>query len=430
MAAHHFGLSDVDLSEIARRSVLQSGFSAETKRKWLGDTASSSPHNASSSLFHCNNSKRTNVPRQRLRYRDKVLAQESQFLELIRMRGLADAQSGEQGCSAFKRVGERRQQSMLLSNQETYTGIKLAYRRERSAKDQVRSADFRNVFLLCSPLSRKDLNLALNMGQIYAYFFFYHSLHQEDHRDCVVKLRVAKKLREKYVSILETSSVRTVESKLAQSFPNQQSNSHSSRLVPRMSPEGLCVLVAETNDGNQKRADLSSSIDETSPNARAQALLDTPLRQTGARELPCDQDALIDSQHCLRDLPSAQEFAEVGFPPAHVSDYTAICWYTSGPRTADEPHRLWEYSGYTHYWRQDLAFVLELTKDTMLNELCGVRLRLMEARYNYHVLMNSRKEADAVRFSTLDHTKVYIQISRNQPIAHLSSFRLARPLLQ
>eukprot|EP00301_Raphidiophrys_heterophryoidea_P002095 c10981_g1_i1.p1 GENE.c10981_g1_i1~~c10981_g1_i1.p1 ORF type:complete len:698 (+),score=178.98 c10981_g1_i1:111-2096(+) len=73
IAAQVFRLSPPDLSEIARNSVLQSGFEAETKAQWLGDQWDLS-------FTKSNDMQKSNVPTIRLQYREQAMHEEYDFL--------------------------------------------------------------------------------------------------------------------------------------------------------------------------------------------------------------------------------------------------------------------------------------------------------------------------------------------------------------
>lgn len=72
LAKQFFRLSSADMCELARNSVLQSGFSKETKASWLG---SADPR--------VNDIAKTNVPRSRLRYRMSCHAEEMGLLNAV-----------------------------------------------------------------------------------------------------------------------------------------------------------------------------------------------------------------------------------------------------------------------------------------------------------------------------------------------------------
>eukprot|EP00919_Chromeraceae_sp_WS-2016_P073951 GHVR01174923.1.p1 GENE.GHVR01174923.1~~GHVR01174923.1.p1 ORF type:complete len:802 (+),score=146.57 GHVR01174923.1:414-2819(+) len=73
IAAHTWKLSPVDLCELARNSVLQSGFEPQLKRHWLGNNYKL-PGKAGNSPLH------TNVPNGRLQYRWDTLQEEIRHL--------------------------------------------------------------------------------------------------------------------------------------------------------------------------------------------------------------------------------------------------------------------------------------------------------------------------------------------------------------
>lgn len=75
VAAQIYKLSNVDLSELARNSVLQSGFEYELKRHWLGE-------NFILEGLDGNDIEKTNVPDIRLSYRFETLRIEQQLIEL------------------------------------------------------------------------------------------------------------------------------------------------------------------------------------------------------------------------------------------------------------------------------------------------------------------------------------------------------------
>lgn len=70
-----FDLSMTDISEIARNSVLQSGFEDEWKQRWLGE-------NYKQGVTHCDENK-THVPLIRAKYRSEHLALEHMLVSLI-----------------------------------------------------------------------------------------------------------------------------------------------------------------------------------------------------------------------------------------------------------------------------------------------------------------------------------------------------------
>ena len=73
-AAKVWNLSRIDLCEIARNSVLQSGFSHKSKKEWLGS-------NYMKNGAKGNDIYRTNVPNVRLEFRNETLKDEIQFIE-------------------------------------------------------------------------------------------------------------------------------------------------------------------------------------------------------------------------------------------------------------------------------------------------------------------------------------------------------------
>jgi len=75
VARASFDLSMTDVSEIARNSVLQSGFEDSWKQKWLGP-------NYDRGVTHCDETK-THVPLIRAKYRGEHLAQEHMLVSLI-----------------------------------------------------------------------------------------------------------------------------------------------------------------------------------------------------------------------------------------------------------------------------------------------------------------------------------------------------------
>ena len=70
-----FDLSMTDISEIARNSVLQSGFEEEWKQRWLGK-------DYKKGVTHCDENK-THVPLIRAKYRSEHLALEHMLVSLI-----------------------------------------------------------------------------------------------------------------------------------------------------------------------------------------------------------------------------------------------------------------------------------------------------------------------------------------------------------
>lgn len=75
VARASFDLSMTDMSEIARNSVLQSGFEAHLKEEWLGK-------NFRKGLTHCDEDK-THVPLIRAKYRAEHLALEHLMVTLL-----------------------------------------------------------------------------------------------------------------------------------------------------------------------------------------------------------------------------------------------------------------------------------------------------------------------------------------------------------
>mmetsp|Transcript_33545 Transcript_33545/g.50027 ORF Transcript_33545/g.50027 Transcript_33545/m.50027 type:complete len:130 (+) Transcript_33545:334-723(+) len=75
VARASFDLSMTDMSEIARNSILQSGFEDSWKKKWLGP-------NYSKGITHCDETK-THVPLIRAKFRAEHLAMEHLLVHLI-----------------------------------------------------------------------------------------------------------------------------------------------------------------------------------------------------------------------------------------------------------------------------------------------------------------------------------------------------------
>merc|ERR1712032_1287739 len=73
IAAQVYKLSAIDMCEIARNSVLQSGFNSLDKKHWLGA-------NFNRRGVAGNNVKQTNVPSIRLLFRDELLAEEENWI--------------------------------------------------------------------------------------------------------------------------------------------------------------------------------------------------------------------------------------------------------------------------------------------------------------------------------------------------------------
>merc|ERR1712228_5384 len=73
IAAQVYKLSAIDMCEIARNSVLQSGFNSQDKKHWLGA-------NFNRRGVAGNNVKQTNVPSIRLLFRDELLAEEENWI--------------------------------------------------------------------------------------------------------------------------------------------------------------------------------------------------------------------------------------------------------------------------------------------------------------------------------------------------------------
>lgn len=69
IAAQVWKLSSCDMCELARNSVLMSGFSQKVKRSWLG------PHHRKEGQ-ECNDIRRTNVPDIRVAYRYETMCEE------------------------------------------------------------------------------------------------------------------------------------------------------------------------------------------------------------------------------------------------------------------------------------------------------------------------------------------------------------------
>lgn len=79
VCSQRWKMSDIDLSEVARMSVLQSGFEDSVKKKWLG------PHYLESGSGG-NDVSFTNVPPVRLKYREDVLRREHDFVRSSALR--------------------------------------------------------------------------------------------------------------------------------------------------------------------------------------------------------------------------------------------------------------------------------------------------------------------------------------------------------
>ncbi|SCP05465.1 AMP deaminase, putative [Plasmodium ovale] len=77
VCAHVWKLSTVDLCEIARNSVIQSGYEPSFKKHWLGSTAEDR------SLNFQNAPEKTNIPNTRMAYRKKTLEEEKENIRRL-----------------------------------------------------------------------------------------------------------------------------------------------------------------------------------------------------------------------------------------------------------------------------------------------------------------------------------------------------------
>ena len=106
VASKMWKLSGTDMCEIARNSVLQSGFSHETKAQWLGDLYFLSSH-------HGNTMTRSHVPDIRIEYRFELYHAEVDFLEKTASQIVPEAT--EKGW--FKRCYYTKEQEELIMRQ-------------------------------------------------------------------------------------------------------------------------------------------------------------------------------------------------------------------------------------------------------------------------------------------------------------------------
>ncbi|CAD2099231.1 AMP deaminase, putative [Plasmodium vinckei] len=77
VCAHIWRLTTVDLSEIARNSIIQSGYEPSFKRHWLGEGGENTSPNFSS------NPEKTNIPKTRMSYRKKTWNEESENIKRL-----------------------------------------------------------------------------------------------------------------------------------------------------------------------------------------------------------------------------------------------------------------------------------------------------------------------------------------------------------
>ena len=77
IAAQVYNLSAIDLCEIARNSVLQSGWDEQSKRQWIGKRYRSDSGVAANDIV------RTNVPNARCQFRHLLLSEECRFVESL-----------------------------------------------------------------------------------------------------------------------------------------------------------------------------------------------------------------------------------------------------------------------------------------------------------------------------------------------------------
>jgi AMP deaminase len=138
IARHMWGFSTLDLSEIARNSVLQSGFSHEEKLQWLGeryasvggDGLGSRPPRMPECTVSSNEPDKTNVPDIRVSFRRGLLEEERRFAAGAQAASLQQRSTGTPSPAADSRAVAMRAENLELQRKVAELQAQLAQRGE------------------------------------------------------------------------------------------------------------------------------------------------------------------------------------------------------------------------------------------------------------------------------------------------------------